>query len=326
MKRSSCTQCSESYGRIRAAVVVFGGALYLCYVDESGDSEPLNFAHQNPSPVFVLAGLAVPVEAQKSLTMDFLRLKAEFEPRLAKGNVKLSELIRSEVKGASLRKDIRTGGRRNNRRAHGILDKTLDLVTKHEGHLMAKVLIKDPAARGSGSGQYGRAIADLTANFQDMLERENKRGLMILDSRTKVKNESVVQAITTRRFAKANPQFDRVLESPVFGHSDAHVPLQIIDIIASALIYPMSCVNWCCEEVKSNLDFRRFEDIARLHSPKLRSLECAFRNQYGAKQGGFHLFDQATKRAKLFFPPDSPLAPVEAAIAVTSLIPAPGIT
>ena len=33
----------------------------------------------------------------------------------------------------------------------------------------------------------------------------------------------------------------------MFGHSDAHVALQIADIVASALLFPMACAAYCYE-------------------------------------------------------------------------------
>ena len=49
--------------------------MYLCYVDESGSAETYTQKHPSSTPVFVLVGVSVAVAKQKSLSMDYLKLK-----------------------------------------------------------------------------------------------------------------------------------------------------------------------------------------------------------------------------------------------------------
>ncbi len=95
----------------------------FCFVDESGSAETLDPAQSSCTPVFALMGLLVPGEKLRDLNWEFLQLKKQFNPSLA--NVRLSELIQTEVKGSDLRADLRSGKRDRERRTIGLLDKTL---------------------------------------------------------------------------------------------------------------------------------------------------------------------------------------------------------
>lgn len=86
-------------------------------------AETLNPAQSSCTPVFALMGLLVPGEKLRDLNWEFLQLKKQFNPSLA--NVRLSELIQTEVKGSDLRADLRSGKRDRERRTIGLLDKTL---------------------------------------------------------------------------------------------------------------------------------------------------------------------------------------------------------
>jgi hypothetical protein len=85
-------------------------AVHFCYVDESGSADLLTRTVCERTPVFVLAGVTVTEARQKDLIWDFLTLKKRFEPRLQ--SVKLTDLIKAEIKGQNLRKDT---GRRAGR-------------------------------------------------------------------------------------------------------------------------------------------------------------------------------------------------------------------
>jgi hypothetical protein len=66
---------------------------------------------------------------------------------------------------------------------------------------------------------------------------------------TKSKNVPSVQRITTQRVSQWRRRLPARVESPVFGHSDAHVVLQIADLVVSAMLFPMparvsACVYW----------------------------------------------------------------------------------
>ena len=75
--------------------------MHLCYLDESGSAETYTQLQPSSTPAFVLVGVSVPAARQKSLAMEFLRLKQQFEPHLV--GARLTDVIRHEVKGSRIR-------------------------------------------------------------------------------------------------------------------------------------------------------------------------------------------------------------------------------
>lgn len=243
--------------------------MLLAYVDESGDEQPLRT--ETDPPVLVLAAVIVDHDQVKSLVWKFLQLKKTFNDSLKTKDVKLSELIRFEVKGSELRKDIRTAGRRNRRRAFRFLDSVLKLLAEHQATVMAEVLIKgqQPPSRWA----YASAVAALAQRFETQLAAADTQGCMILDARTKAKNTPSVHRITTSRFKSGVDQVPHLIESPTFGHSDAHVVLQLADLIASALLFPMACAAYCgCLIYNVHLN-EEFADVRQRYAVRVRQLE-----------------------------------------------------
>jgi len=125
-----------------------------------------------------------------------------------------------------------------------LMDHVLGLLENYACHICGRVLVKKPGELYSATSTYPSAVADLATTLDCQACASQKQALMILDAQTKVKNEVNVHTITTRRFRHGGNAFPSFVESPVFGHSDTHVLLQLADIVASALIYPLACVAY----------------------------------------------------------------------------------
>lgn len=265
---------------------------HFCYVDESGDAGACDREHPDASPVFVVVGLTVSTQRLKSLTWEFLQLKKTFEPRLAAGQ--FSDVVRHEIKGSGLRRDLRATNRNTRRRAIGFLDKTLRLVEAHEAVLAGKVVVKPEGEALEDSTVYPRAVSHLATTLEAGLAAANTDGLLILDSRTKVKNEGNVHSITTRRFRSGGDPFPHLVEAPVFGHSDTHVVLQVADVIASAMIFPIACHAYCSERSTWNAhvrDSERFAELRERFGARLQDLEYRYIDADGVRRGGFQVDD-----------------------------------
>ncbi|KXZ59568.1 hypothetical protein Mlaev_02185 [Microbacterium laevaniformans] len=195
--------------------------MLLCYLDESGDEQPLRT--RTDPPVLVIGGLIVDSSRAQALVWDFLQLKKQFNPILNREETKLSEVIAFEMKGSNLRADMRSTSRRRRRAAFGILDSVLQLLERHHALVVGEVFIK--GATPLGRWVYPKAVASLADQFERLLRAAGAEGLMILDARTKSKNVPSVQRITTQRFRSGGGAYPHLVESPVFGHSDAHVVL-----------------------------------------------------------------------------------------------------
>lgn len=274
--------------------------MHLCYVDESGDAEPLRTDLSDSPPVFVLVGMTVPQPALTDVTWDFIQLKKEFMPSLQAKAVRFSDLIEAELKGSKLRKDMRKdrGSRNVRRRALGILDKTLTILETHNCQLVGKIVVKevDPVDPVPERTVYSRAIAEMATSFEAQLAAARTDGIMILDARTKVKNTPSVMGITTRRYKSGGNLLPHLVESPVFGHSDTHVPLQIVDIVASAILFPLACLQYC-----SDLDWNvhphpRYREVKEKFGERVSRLEYRYNDAEGVRRGGFQAIDPLEQR------------------------------
>lgn len=261
-------------------------SVLLCYLDESGDEQPLRTP--TDPPVLVLGGVVVDHERARTLTYDFLQLKKRFRPQL--DNAMWSEVIRHEVKGSDLRKSLRDGGRNNQRATLGFLDKLLGLLESANAKVVARVHVKgiDPL----GEWVYPKTVAELAADFEKQLATADVRGAMILDSRTKSKNTPSVHRLTTERFRSGGDPYPHLVESPVFGHSDTHVILQVADLVVSGLLFPMACAAYC-DCLWDNVHFSPgYGALREKFGVRLQLLEHRYLQKGGSHGGGVRVLDK----------------------------------
>lgn len=262
--------------------------VHLCYVDESGNDQVLD-GHDAP-PVLVLVGLSVTHARLPDMVHEFLRLKRQFNPQAC--GSRLTETIRWEVKGSDLRADLRSPSRRRARRALAFLRSVLDLLDVCNASIDGEVWVK---ANGQGVPQahYPTAISNIALNFHGQLAAADSLGVMILDARTKWKNVPSVHSITTRKNRVGGDQLPLLIESPVFGHSDAHVALQVADIVASALVFPMACAAYCRDLRDTNAHGHASYEIVRQEfGLRLRNLEHRYTDKTGERRGGIVVRDK----------------------------------
>ncbi len=248
--------------------------------------------------MLVIAGIVVAEACLKHLIWDFLAAKKMFDRHVLPPTAQLSDVIRHEIKGADLRADIRRGRRRRERRAIGVLDRVMDLLEKHHATLVGYVHVKKDG-KGPSAGVYPDAIAKIAEQFEAQLRAADTNGMMILDARTKVKNVPSVQTITTRKFKSGGDSLTHLTESPVFGHSDTHVVLQLADLVVSSLLFPMACAAYC-EDVKDNAHpHPAYEGLRQRYGERLRRLEHRYIDADGARRGGIIVFDTRNRRSSL---------------------------
>lgn len=146
--------------------------MLLAYLDESGDEQPLR-TPEDP-PVLVIAAVVVGHENVKNIVWRFLQLKKRYNPSLAIDGVQLSDLIRFEVKGSNLRRDVRSATRRNRRRAIGFLDAVLKLLEEEHASILGEVYIK--GAKPLSTWVYPDAVARLASRFEHQLQSSDTQG------------------------------------------------------------------------------------------------------------------------------------------------------
>jgi hypothetical protein len=254
--------------------------------------------------VFVLAGISLdPLRADR-LLMDYLALKSTYDPAL-KGRL-LADVTQHEVRGSRLRRAVRVEDPpRSARRALIYLDRALRLLEMSGCRIMGRVLVKREGEEYRPQATYPTAVAELAETFNDQLTTRTDRGLMILDARTKVKNEGNVHTITTRRYRKGGNVYPGLIESPVFGHSDTHVMLQLADLLASALVYPSAIAAYLEPDAGDPQRSPAYQTIRTLFGGRLANLEWRFTDERGRRRGGFRVVDRRARRpASLLFGPN----------------------
>lgn len=269
--------------------------MLLCYIDESGDEAALRTS--TDPPVLVIAGLVVELRMAKSLIWRFLQIKKKYNTSLSAADAQLSDVIRFEMKGSDLRKDIRSGSRRPRRRAFGVLDDVLALLEEHHVTVVGDVSVKGekPLRRWV----YSDSIAWITEQFEVALRAADTPGQVILDARTKSKNVPSVHRITTKRFKSGGDSFPHLVESPLFGHSDAHVVLQLSDIVVSALLFPMACAGYCSSLLDNVHITPEFEAVRLRYGARLRLLEHRYLGPAGERAGGVRVTDHMNRQPTL---------------------------
>ncbi len=268
--------------------------MYLCYIDEAGCPGALPSATSNVQPILVLTGLFFPQANLMTLTKEFLDLKATFNPNVA--SPFSLDIARYEIKGSNLRQDIRKGNRNQRRRAFGFIDKSLDILDRHEAKLVAKVYVKAPGAPFNGRAVYTSSVQSIFSSFQNFLASRNESGLVIADSRTPGLNSIVSHSIFTQKFKAAGDSYPNIVEMPVFGHSENHAAIQITDFLSSTLLFPMASFVYCSNHVNNVHVHPRDGLIKSRYSTRIKAM--SYRYPHGDKfKGGITVTDAIQMRS-----------------------------
>ena len=268
--------------------------MYFCYIDEAGDTSAIKNRVDTSQPVLAICALFVPAASLHALTRDFLALKRRFYPGLTGVTRHDLDDMRAEVKGASLRRAIRTGGRNARRHAFGFLDGAVDILITAEAQLVAQVWIKPIGGAFKGIPVYAVSVQRCCAHFQSFLESRSAAGVVIADSRNHHSNVPVSHSVFTRLHQQKHPGnlYPRLLEAPVFGHSDNHACLQLADFVCSALLFPMAAQTFCTGHYDANPHVH--VDDARIgarYREAIKSLAYRYRSADGRHRGGVTVAD-----------------------------------
>lgn len=261
----------------------------ILYLDEVGDTATYVPGTSGTTAVFVLAGFSAPERELEQLFYDFLELKKRFEPALRRPDSRLSDIIRFEIKAKNLRADVKSDSRRQRRRAEQIIDQTLTMLARRGAHVYARAIVKQPHVERNSLNAYSSAVTDLASHFSAARGRCGERGLIILDSRTATKNSPIVANAVTRRFSPKGPELRHLIEMPVFGHSSSLLPLQIADLVAGAIIYPLLESRWIAPQTG-------YDDLAEVLVPRVQGLAEIYFLDQGYQRTSLKLIDQISEQ------------------------------
>lgn len=238
------TPGNESRSRPRRLRLLFGrhtGIVNVLYIDESGDTGALAHDDQKSQPLLVVGALCVPQLEVEPLTRTWVEIKRRFHPGLCVASAPTWDWMVAEVKGTDLRRSARSDDRATRRSAIGFFDRVLDLLDRHGISISARVWVKKPDAEFNGRSVYTFSIQWLCEQFQMLLEARQTQGVVIADSRTAGPNINVAHSIFTRKHQAKGGPYSRIVEVPLFGHSNNHAGLQLADVVFSGLLAPICC-------------------------------------------------------------------------------------
>jgi hypothetical protein len=271
----------------------------ICYVDESGDTRdlPARPPHKNVTPVLVVAGVVIDQRLLENLTRAFIETKSRFFPGEMRTTKTRLQRILPEIKGADLRRAMRTGApRRNRRQAIGFLDALMEILEYHDAKIFGRVWVKELGKICDDRSIYTFSVQDICADFQNLLETAGDDGLVIADSRNPAPNASVAHSVFTQKFKVDGDRYPRILEMPVFGHSENHAGLQIADLLCSALLFPMATNCYCIGHVSNVHVDAGFRQLRERYGGRLRALQHRYDDDRGNRRGGLTVSDPVGKK------------------------------
>ncbi len=275
----------------------------ICYVDESGDDSTLTTSTAIVQPTLVISGLIIDYQNLHRLTLDFLALKTNFFPGVARHRLHLDRILH-EIKGSELRRKAVSSRKRERRHAIGVLDGAIGLLERYGIRLIGRAWVKGIGRQFIGRPVYTSSVQSLFNYFQIYLEQENDLGIFIADSRTATDNTRVSHSIFTQKFKQSGDGFDRIMELPTFAHSDNHAGLQLSDWVCSGVITPMTIATYCSGHV-NNLHVRPgYSDLKARYQERIKPLLFRYQEANGRWRGGITVSDAIAQRpSSLLFRP-----------------------
>lgn len=218
--------------------------MHICYIDESGCLGSLPSSSSPIQPIFLMSGVFIHHSSLQRLTHGLISLKSQYYPGLVATSNYLDRQI-IEIKGSSIRKQLRSSNRNERRHAATFLDRVVRLCTDHDISVVSRIWIKKPESIFIGRSVYTYSAQAICLHFQNYLERNKSIGIVIADSRKKTQNANVSHSIFTKKFKVSGDEYPHIVEMPTFGHSENHAGLQLVDYISSTLLYPMASSCYC---------------------------------------------------------------------------------
>lgn len=265
--------------------------MFICYIDESGDTGSFIPEMPNSQPLLVLSGVFLPQGEVAQVTSEFIGLKRRYFPN--RGNCldgRWHSWLRLEIKGAELRRNVREGDRDERRHALRVMDGAAGILERHGANLLARVYVKQPHSEFRGADVYAAAVQHIVDDFQHFLGERGQRGIVILDSRTKNKNVPVAHSVFTKNFAAGGPRFGQLAELPLFGHSDNHALLQLTDWISSSFLFPCAALSYCGQYTGLCLHVsEEYESVRSLFGQRLKGMQYRYTVSGGMKRGGVNV-------------------------------------
>lgn len=246
------------------------------------------------TPAMVLLGLIVSSAAVPELTRDFLTLKRTHFPGRFESGLALDHIL-GEIKGSEILQMTRSRSRNQRRKADRFRSDLLDIVEAHKCRVVGRVWIKQAGRGLNPTASYGYAVQDIVRHFCHFLTSSGDMGVLIADGREHHTNLGVSHSIFTQKWRTGGDPYTPLGEVPLFAASENHAGLQIADLLASTLAFPMAAAAYCPRRPGNPHSSGLYANVQANFGTRLRELQYRYRDEIGRWRGGLVVSDPVTK-------------------------------
>jgi hypothetical protein len=86
-------------------------------------------------------------------------------------------------------------------------------------------------------------------------------------------------------------------EVPLFAASDNHAGLQIADLLASTMVFPMAVAAYCVPQSTNPHSSSRYREVGRSSAGRIRALQYRYHDEDGKGRGGLVVSDPVGKQS-----------------------------
>ena len=262
----------------------------ICYVDESGGTEDPEL-RDDSTPVMVITGLILDSADLPSITTDFLQLKRTFFPAKFSQGRALDHIL-PEIKGTQILSMTRSPSRNKRRQANQFLEEILNILEINNAKLLSKIWVKKSGQSLNPKSTYSFAIQDFFTYFNNYLLETDSEGFVIADSRDHDKNRGVSHSIFTQKYRSGVDPYPHIPETLAFVTSDNHAGIQIADLVASSLLFPIATAVFSPERPGNIHSPRVYLATSEKFSQKIKNLQYRYKSEPGRWVGGITVRDQ----------------------------------
>jgi Protein of unknown function (DUF3800) len=284
-----------SYGHLTVSIARLGVVLKVCYIDESGGFEAEGSTH-DATPLMVLLGLIVDHEQLRTLTRRFLEHRQRFYRSSLPPGRPILDVLLEELKGSTIRRNLRSAKRNNRRQAIRFLDGILDLLIASDARLIGRVWIKGQGEALDPVSTYTFAVQDIARHFEHYLASTESLGIVICDARQHAQDILVGHSIVTQKNQHSGDALPHIVDATVFGRSQNYAGMQIADLIASAVLFPTAAHTYCTGYGQSVHNSEHYDAMRIALRSKIKRLRYGYQDAAGKWRGGFTVSDRLAQR------------------------------
>jgi hypothetical protein len=241
----------------------------------------------------VIVGVIVDAALVPMLTREFLALKRRHFPHRFEFGHALSHVL-AEIKGAEVLQMARHPSRNKRRRSLLLRTELLELLGRYGCRVVGRVWVKQAGVSLKPTETYTYAVQDIAAHFSQLLLERRSQGILIADSRNPGPNVEVAHSIFTQKWRTGGDPYPPVMEVPLFAHSDNHVGLQIADLVATTLVFPMAASAYGAPATSVHCA-GQYHGIRAAHGRALCALQYQYLDETGKFRGGIVVSDPVNK-------------------------------